>query len=466
MPDTTKTDEYYAAQGGYIELMRGLNKDARRLVYSHSYGCQQNVADGEKINGQLAEMDFAFTPERSAADLIIFNTCAVRENAENRVFGNVGELKRLKEQKPGLIICLCGCMVQQERVAAGIRKTYPFVDLIFGPHALDRLPELIYKTYNSANAKITDISGQETAVSEGVPIRRDGKYKAWVSVMYGCNNFCSYCIVPYVRGRERSRESGRVLDEIKNLAGQGCREFTLLGQNVNSYKSPSDGLDFPGLIREIQKIEGDFRVRFISSHPKDASPELISAMKDCDKVVRHLHLPVQCGSDRILRAMNRNYTAEQYKKIIDGAREAMPGISFTSDIIVGFPGETYEDFLQTLELVKYVRYNSLFTFIYSKRSGTKAALLDDPVPHSVKAGWMAELLKAQDKIGREIVSALAGSVQRLLVEEKSRSGGGFLLGRTDSNMLCEFEGGAEILGTFANVEITEASNWKLKGKLI
>ena len=338
------------------------------LAYVHSFGCQQSVYDGERFKGLLAELGYGFTDEIRRADLILYNTCAVRENAEQRVFGNVGALKGLKKNKPGLIIALAGCMTEQQQVSEKLKMSYPYVDLVMGTNAFARLPELLYRVLIDGKRSIRRDPAGDLTLYEEVPVLHESRHKAFVPVMYGCDNFCSYCIVPYVRGRERSRLPEDIAREVEKLVSHGCREVTLLGQNVNSYgKGLQEPCDFADLLRRINAIPGDFRIRFMTSHPKDCTPRLLDAMADCEKVCRHLHLPVQSGSDRILQAMNRHYDLRHYEQLLAYARQRMPGLSVTSDIIVGFPGETREDFEQTLELVRRVRYSALFTFIYSKR---------------------------------------------------------------------------------------------------
>ncbi|MBR2338254.1 MAG: tRNA (N6-isopentenyl adenosine(37)-C2)-methylthiotransferase MiaB, partial [Clostridia bacterium] len=360
------------------------------LAYVRTYGCQQNVADSEKMKGQLAEMGFAFTETPDDADFILFNTCAVREHAEDRVFGNVGALKTLKRRKPGLLIALCGCMVQQEHIAQKLYRSYPFVGLIFGTHVSHRLPELMAGVLLNGK-RVVETPACDGVIAEGIPVRRDGGFKAFLSIMYGCNNFCTYCIVPYVRGRERSRDPDLIVQEARELVAQGYKEITLLGQNVNSYgKGEAHGVDFPELLRRINAIEGDFIIRFMTSHPRDASPRLFDTIAACEKVSRHFHLPFQSGSDRILKAMNRHYTREQYLELVRYARRVIPDISFTSDVIVGFPGETREDFEQTLSLIREVGFTSLFTFIFSPRQGTPAAKMPDPISAEEKSAWFSE----------------------------------------------------------------------------
>jgi len=429
-----------------------------------TYGCQQNVSDGEKIKGVLAEMGYTFTDRTQDADLIIYNTCAVRENAEDRVFGNAGALKQLKSKNPDLIIGLCGCMMQQQHIADKIRASFQHVDLVFGTRALRRIPELLHQKL-CGKKRVFDLSGEDEIV-EGMPIRRDGSIKAWVPVMYGCNNFCTYCVVPFVRGRERSREPDQIIEEVRRLVSDGYREIMLLGQNVNSYgKTLSPPMSFSALLRKLDRIPGEFRIRFMTSHPKDCTRELIDTIAAGYKIARHLHLPVQSGSDRILAAMNRRYTSAEYLSLIDYAREKIPGMTFTSDIIVGFPGETEQDFRQTLELVRRVEYLSLFTFIYSRRVGTKAAEMDDPVSKEEKLRWFQQLLDTQVQIGDRAYESLVGQTVRVLVDSPGKTGDGVLAGRTESNVIVECGAPAEKMGSFQNVRITGALKWALLGKM-
>ena len=457
-------------QKQYVEKVRQLLRQRGEdlpLACVHSYGCQQNVADGEKFSGLLAQMGYGFTQDPDQADLVLYNTCAVRENAEQRVFGNVGALKHYKRRRPGMIIILAGCMTQQQHVADRIKKSYPHVDIVVGTNAYGELPRMIYEKLAFDRKYIKNGEEQENApVIEGIPLRREGRFKAWVPVMYGCDNFCSYCIVPYVRGRERSRPWRLILQEIQELVRDGYKEITLLGQNVNSYgKGLEDPLDFAGLLRKIDALPGDFIIRFMTSHPKDCTRELLDAMAECKKVERHLHLPVQCGSDRILAAMNRRYTVGQYLELIRYARERMPDLSLTSDIIVGFPGETREDFEGTLELVRQVRYTSLFTFLYSPRSGTPAETMPDPIPGEEKSRWFRELLTVQDTIGTEVLRDYVGQTLRVLPESVGRNGEGTLSCRTSGNVIVEIPGGEEWIGKFVQAEITGAMNWALSGRI-
>lgn len=430
-------------------------------AFVHTYGCQGNVADSEKIKGQLRKMGYSFVDSPEDADLVLFNTCAVREHAEDRVFGNVGALKPIKEKKKDMLIVLCGCMMQQKHVADRIKKSYPYVNLVFGTFAIHRLPEMLY-TVLSRGKRVFEIEENAGTIAEGLPAERDRGAKAWLPIMYGCNNFCSYCIVPYVRGRERSRLPEDILAEARELVASGAKDITLLGQNVNSYgKNPDCGVNFASLIRQINDIEGDFVIRFMTSHPKDCTYELLDAMADCKKVARHLHLPVQSGNNRVLSEMNRKYTREQYLDLIAYAKKRMPDLSLTSDIIVGFPGETYEEFLDTVSLIKEVEYTSLFTFIYSKREGTKAASMPDPVSYQEKSKWFKELCDTQEEIAAKRTASMVGKVYRVLVEPNDKDG--WLTGRTSGNISIDFEGDSSLIGQFADIEVTEAKTWILYG---
>ncbi len=445
-----------------ILLIRAGGKQPKAMV--RTYGCQQNVADSEKIKGMLEKMDCGLTENPEEADIIIFNTCAVREHAEDRVFGNVGALKAYKRKKPSLLIGLCGCMMEQQHIADRIRKSFPYVGLVFGTHAIHKFPELLYHSVTTGKRTI-ERGNDDGKIYEGLPIHRDGSFKGWLSIMYGCDNFCTYCIVPHVRGRERSRKHSVILNEAKSMIAAGYKEITLLGQNVNSYgKGLEEKTNFASLLRDTANIEGDFWLRFMTSHPKDASKEMIDIMAENSKICNHLHLPFQCGSDRVLKRMNRRYTVEKYLEIANYAKSKIPDLSLTSDVIVGFPGETYEDFQQTLELIKEVEFTSLFTFIYSPRVGTPAAQFDDPYSHREKAEWMGELLKVQEKIAAKRCAGMVGKQYRVLVEEQAKEG--VLNARTQNNIVVELKAPAEYIGTFQNVEITEARNWILRGQIV
>lgn len=416
------------------------------------------------MRGILAGLGYAFTDQEEKADFILFITCAVRESAEDRVYGLLGALKRLKETKPGLIIGLCGCMAQQESVVNKVRKSYQQVDLIFGTHAIAQLPVLLYRAMTEKGL-VWDLSGEDGPPMEGGGIVRSHEWTASIPIMYGCNNFCTYCIVPYVRGRERSREPEAVLQEVRELADKGCREFLLLGQNVNSYgRGLTGSVTFAQLLQRINDVPGDFRVRFMTPHPKDASKELLDTILSCEKICSHLHLPVQSGSDRILKAMNRGYTAEQYLDIVRYVRSRSEDFSFSTDIIVGFPNETEEDFQQTLDLCREVRYDNIFSFIYSKRSGTKAALLEDAVSAQEKSDRMGRLLKLQREIASEHMRRFLGRRVRVLVEEEREPG--LMSGKSGENIIVLGKGTPNLIGKWAAVEITEAYNWALAGKVL
>lgn len=440
--------------------------DPAPLACVVTYGCQQNVADSEKIKGMLHEMGYGFTEKRTKAQLILFNTCAVREHAEDRVFGNVGALKKYKHEHPGVVIACCGCMMQQQHIAEKIKKSFPFVDLVFGTHVIHQLPGLLYKTL-TGKKRVFEIPDMDGVIAEGVPVLRDEEKRAWLPIMYGCNNFCTYCIVPYVRGRERSRDPQDILKEARELVQNGCKEITLLGQNVNSYgKNLEPKVTFAQLLRMINDIDGDFRIRFMTSHPKDCTRELLETMAQCDKVAKHLHLPFQSGNDRVLKAMNRNYTREKYLSLIRYAKELMgDALSITSDIIVGFPGETYEEFQDTLSLIEEVRFTSLFTFIYSPRNGTPAARMPDPVSAEEKGRWLRELLAVQEKISAENMKKYAGKTFKCFVYGKGKLGEHSLEARTDGNLIVEFDGDESLIGSFKNITVTEPLTYVLKGRL-
>ncbi len=431
-----------------------------------TYGCQQNVADSEHIKGMLEAMGYGFTEERTQAKLIIFNTCAVREHAEDRVFGNVGALKKYKLANPDVVIALCGCMMQQQHIAEKIKKSFPFVDLVFGTHVVYKVPELIYSALTK-NRRVFELPDVDGVIAEGIPVKRDNDKKAWIPIMYGCNNFCSYCIVPYVRGRERSREVEDVVKEFKALVDDGYKEITLLGQNVNSYgKDLEPRVTFSQLLRTLNELDGDFRIRFMTSHPKDCTKELIETMAECDKVATHLHLPFQSGNDRVLKAMNRSYTREKYLSLINYAKELMGDeLSITSDIIVGFPGETYEEFCDTKSLVEEIKATSLFTFIYSPRKGTPAAEMDDPVPYEEKSKWMRELLALQERISGEQMALHKGKVFKCFVYGKGKQGDNYLAARTDGNLIIEFVGDEGLIGTFQKIKVTEPLTYVMLGEL-
>lgn len=466
MSETVKMDD---RQIEYLDLTAELMSIRKLgdepLAYVRTYGCQQNVADSERIKGMLARAGYGFTENVEEADFILFNTCAVREHAEDRVFGNVGALKKLKRRHPQILIALCGCMMEQEHVAERIQRSFPFVGLVFGTHCMHIFPELLYKSLVDGSRLIVR-DNDDKLVHEGVPTLRDGSFKGWLPIMYGCDNFCTYCIVPYVRGRERSREPDIIIAEARDMIERGYKDITLLGQNVNSYgKGLSPRPTFAGLLAEIDKIEGDYWLRFMTSHPKDCTRELIDTIAQSKHVSLHLHLPFQSGSDRVLKAMNRHYTREKYLDIVKYAKSKIPDVSLTSDVIVGFPGETREDFEQTLSLIREVGFTSLFTFIFSPRKGTPAAVMDDPVSDEEKGLWFRELLAVQEEIAAERCSSMVGRIEKVLVEEKSKTEGR-LCGRTSGNIIVEFDGDDSLIGDFRNVKITQARNWILTGELV
>lgn len=438
--------------------------DTPPLAFVHSYGCQQNVNDGERIKGVLMDIGYGLCDKPEDADLILFNTCAVREHAEQRVFGNVGALKGLKEKKHDLIIGLCGCMANQKHVVEKLRKSYPYVDLVFGVDGIDTLPQLIAQKLQKHKRVLME-PAQRPVIVENIPIRRESEFRAWLPIMYGCDNFCTYCIVPYVRGREKSRKPGDILAEFRGLVEAGYKEITLLGQNVNSYgKGLEEKVDFSDLLNLLCTVPGDYHIRFMTSHPKDASRKLIDTIAAQDHLCKHIHLPVQSGSDRILKEMNRHYTVAQYMDLVNYAKEKIPGVTFSSDIIVGFPGETEEDFQATLDLIQQVKYMQLFTFIYSKRTGTIAAKLPDPATHAEKAARMDRLLKLQDSIAFPMIAAMAGQTVKVLVEAAGRTPG-TLNGRLDNNLVVEFPAEESLIGQYANVRLTGSRAALLVGKL-
>lgn len=434
------------------------------LACIRTYGCQQNVADSEKIKGMLEKMGFGFTEEAEEADFILFNTCAIREHAEDRVFGNVGALKNIKRRHPSVLIGLCGCMMEEKHVTDRLYKSFPFVGLVFGTHSLQNFPKLFYEAI-TVGKRVYETGVDDRTVYENIPTKRDGTFKGWLPIMYGCNNFCTYCIVPYTRGRERSRKPEDVIAEAREMIKAGYKDITLLGQNVNSYgKSLDEKVTFAQLLSEIDKIEGDYWLRFMTSHPRDCSKELIDVIANSKHISKHLHLPFQSGSDVILKRMNRHYDRAKYLDIINYAKKKIPDVSLTSDIIVGFPGETYDDFKQTVSLVEEVGFTSLFTFIFSPREGTPAAKMDDPIPAQEKSKWFSELLAVQEKIAAERCASMVGGVYKVLVEGKTDKDG-VLTARTSGNIIVEFEGSESLVGSFANVKVTMARNWILGGEL-
>ena len=436
------------------------------LAFVDTYGCQQNEADSERIRGYLAKMGFGFTQDEEEARIIVINTCAIREHAEQRVFGNVGALVHVKRRHPEQLICLCGCMMQEPHVAEKIRQSYRHVDLVFGPHALWKFPEMIH-TLLTQRGRIFSNAEEAGSIAEGIPVVRQDSVKAWVSIMYGCNNFCAYCIVPYVRGRERSRKPEDILTEVEQLVAEGYKDITLLGQNVNSYgKDLEEPCDFADLLERVNAIPGEFLIRFMTSHPKDATHKLFETMARCEKVAPVLHLPVQAGNDRVLKVMNRRHTREQYLEKIRDLKSLIPDIVLTSDIIVGFPGETTQEFEDTLSLLEEVRYDALFTFIFSPRVGTPAAKMDDPMPREEKLQNFNRLVALQDAISEEKHAAYVGKTVRCLMDGESDDARYDLTARTPGNRLVRVVGDKSALGQFRDVKITDANKWSLFGELV
>lgn len=436
-----------------------------KLAYIRSFGCQLNISDGEKVKGLLKQAGYSFTDDETKADLIILNTCAVRENAEDRVFGIVGSMKKLKEIKPSLIIGISGCMTAQEHIAEKIKKSYPQVDFVVGTSAISSIPKMLLDCLNGQKFGV-DISEYDD-FSEVMEQVRESKFKASVPVMFGCNNFCTYCIVPYVRGRERSRKPDDIISEVKSLVENGYKEIMLLGQNVNSYGNDFGEVNaFPKLLRKLNKIEGDFIIRFMSSHPKDASKELIDTIFECDKIAKHLHLPLQSGSSDVLNRMNRRYTAEKYLETVNYIRNKDSEFSLTTDLIVGFPNESEEDFNATLDIIKQVKYDNIYSFIYSKRSGTKAAEMPDFVSDEVKGQRMRELLEIQREISSENYRRFIGKKMRVLVDDVSKKREGYVSGKSNEFIIVEFEGRKSLIGQFVDVEITDSMNWAVIGRIV
>ena len=449
------------------EIFDIVTADGRRpLALVDTYGCQQNEADSEKLRGYLTLMGYGFTQDEYQADVIVVNTCAVREHAEMRVLGNVGALNHTKKNKPEQIIAVCGCMVQQQHMAEKIKKSYPVVDLVFGPHELWRFPELL-KQVMEKHKRVFAADKSDGVMAEGIPQRRDGSVKAWLSIMYGCNNFCSYCVVPYVRGRERSRRPEDVVTEARELVEAGYKDITLLGQNVNSYgRDLGLDVDFSDLIRMINDIPGDFLIRFMTSHPKDATEKLFRTMAECEKCAHQLHLPVQSGNDRILKVMNRNYDSAKYIAQVELARSYMPDLVLTTDIIVGFPGETEEEFEDTIKLVEKVRYDAMFTFIYSKRVGTPAAEMPDPYTREDKQRHFDRLTEVANRISGEKHKEYEGKTVKVLVDGETGKEKYNLSSRTNGGRLVHLRGDKSLIGQFIQVKIVSSNTWALYGEIV
>ena len=437
-------------------------KDTTPTAYVETYGCQQNEADSEKLRGYLAQSGYAMASEAEGADVVVMNTCAIREHAEQRVFGNLGALTHTKRRHPGQKIFLCGCMAGETKVSDRIKHSYPHVDGVFSTHHLWQFPEILWNVLSRGKRQFY-VADEPGSIAEGIPQIRDNKLKSWVSIMYGCNNFCTYCIVPYVRGRERSRKKEDILAECRQLVENGTKEITLLGQNVNSYgKDLGEGFDFADLLAEIAQIPGDFLIRFMTSHPRDASEKLFDTMARYPKIAKQLHLPFQSGSSRVLKAMNRHYDRETYLKKVNYAKSVMPDLVLTSDVIVGFPGETEEEFEETISLIQAVHYDSLFTFIFSPRTGTPAATMEDPTPKEEKNRRFDKLCAVQNEISIQIHENYVGKTLRCLVDGKDKD---MLTARTEGGRLVRFAGCDQLIGTYQNITITGSTTWSLTGEM-
>ena len=455
--------QYYFMKKAQMLVQKKSEELGRPLTYHvTTFGCQMNARDSEKLVGILDEVGYTEVEDENA-DFVIYNTCTVRENANQRVYGRLGYLHSIKKKKPHMMIALCGCMMQEAQVVEKLKKSYSFVNLIFGTHNIYKFSELIVTALES-DRMVIDIWKDTDKIVEDLPSERKYAFKSGVNIMFGCNNFCSYCIVPYVRGRERSRNLKDIVREIEKLVEDGVKEVMLLGQNVNSYgKNLEEPVTFAQLLKEIEKIEGLERIRFMTSHPKDLSDELIEVMKDSKKICRHLHLPLQSGSSRILKIMNRHYDKERYLTLVEKIKTAMADISLTTDIIVGFPGETEEDFLETMDVVKKVRFDSAFTFLYSKRTGTPAAVMENQIPEDVMKDRFDRLLEEVQTIGREMSSRDTGSVQEVLVEEVNEHDSSLVTGRMSNNLLVHFPGDASLIGSIVSVHLDECRGFYYMG---
>ena len=458
--------QYYYIEKARTYIQKKSLEIGRPLTFCvTTFGCQMNARDSEKLRGILEKIGYEEAPE-DVADFVIYNTCTVRENANTRVYGRLGQLKPLKKKNPHMMIGLCGCMMQEPNVVEKIRTSYRFVDLVFGTHNIYKFAELIVAAFES-EGMIVDIWEDTDKIVEDLPVERKYSFKSGVNIMFGCNNFCSYCIVPYVRGRERSREPKDIIREIERLVADGVVEVMLLGQNVNSYgKNLEHPISFAQLLREVEKIEGLERIRFMTSHPKDLSDELIQVLAESKKICRHLHLPLQSGSTRILKEMNRHYTKEQYLELVKKIRTAVPDMAITTDIIVGFPGETEEDFLETMDVVKQVEYDSAFTFIYSKRTGTPAAAKEEQVPEEIVKDRFDRLLQVVQKIGAEKAETLTGTRQKVLVEDVNAQDEQLVTGRLSNNSVVHIRGGKELIGQIVEVTLDECRGFYYMGTLV
>lgn len=467
IPVTEPQRQYYFIERAKRDLAEMSRAAGRPLTFCvTTFGCQMNARDSEKLTGILEQIGYVEEQDEEKADFVIYNTCTVRENANQRVYGRLGQLGRIKKKNPHMMIALCGCMMQEPEVVEKLKKSYHFVDLIFGTHNIYKFAELLATRMESGRTVI-DIWKDTDKIVEDLPVERKYPFKSGVNIMFGCNNFCSYCIVPYVRGRERSRDPEAIIREIKRLVADGVVEVMLLGQNVNSYgKTLAQPVSFAQLLKEIEKIEGLERIRFMTSHPKDLSDELIQTMAESKKICRHLHLPVQSGSTRILEKMNRRYTKEGYLDLVKRIKKAIPDISLTTDIIVGFPGETEDDFQETLDVVRKVRYDSAFTFIYSKRTGTPAAVMGDQVPEDVVKDRFNRLLKEVQDISAEVCAVHEGTVQTVLVESVNDHDSRLVTGRLSNNLLVHFPGDASMTGKFCQVRLNECRGFYYIGERV
>ena len=461
---TVISQEELERQFSYCDKIAALwsQRGVTPKAYVETYGCQQNEADSEKLRGYLTQCGYAIVEEAEGADVVVMNTCAIREHAEQRVFGNLGALTHTKRRHPEQKIFLCGCMAGEDKVVSRIKTSFPHVDGVFSTHHLWQFPEILC-TVLTGKKRVFSVLDEPGSIAEGIPQVRSSGLKAWVSIMYGCNNFCTYCIVPYVRGRERSRQPECILEECRSLIEKGVKDITLLGQNVNSYgKDLSCNVDFSDLLEQIAQLSGDFLIRFMTSHPRDASPKLFGTMAKYPKIAKQLHLPFQSGSSRVLKAMNRHYDRETYLEKVNYAKAVMPGLVLTSDVIVGFPGETEEEFEETVSLIQQVHYDSLFTFIFSPRTGTPAAKMEDPTPKEEKNRRFDRLCQVQNAISEEIHRGYIGSIQRCLVDGMD---GQLLTARTEGGRLVRFAGDQALIGSFKDLRITGATTWSLTGEL-
>ena len=461
---TVITNEQLASQFAFCDKIAAYwhERNETPIAYVETYGCQQNEADSEKLRGYLSQSGYTIGTEAEGADVVVMNTCAIREHAEQRVFGNLGALTHTKRRHPGQKIFLCGCMAGETKVSDRIKHSYPHVDGVFSTHHLWQFPEILWNVLSRSKRQFF-IEDEAGSIAVGIPQVRDNTLKAWVSIMYGCNNFCTYCIVPYVRGRERSRKKEDILAECRCLIESGTKEITLLGQNVNSYgKDLPDGVDFADLLAEIAQLPGDFLIRFMTSHPRDASEKLFDTMAKYPKIAKQLHLPFQSGSSRVLKAMNRHYDRETYLKKVNYAKSVMPDLVLTSDVIVGFPGETEEEFEETISLIQEVHYDSLFTFIFSPRTGTPAASMEDPTPKDEKNRRFDKLCAVQNAISEEIHNSYVGKTMRCLVDGTDKE---YLTARTEGGRLVRFEGDPTLIGTYQMITITGATTWSLTGEM-